>query len=233
MTPHAGPPVTADALYPFLRPRDEDPEALIDDVRRSTVDKAREINALRRRLAAELAEPLIRCAVALAGAFASGGRLLALGNGGSATDARAVVALFSRPPRGRRLPALSLPADVATVTALANDVGFDVVYARQVAAHGRAGDVALGLSTSGNSENVLRAFDEARRRGLTTVGLAGYDGGRMAESDAIDHLLIVPSASVHRIQEAQTTLYHVLWELTQAALGAGGPAPSQAGRPPR
>ncbi|BCB77727.1 SIS domain-containing protein [Phytohabitans flavus] len=104
------------------------------------------------------------------------------------------------------------------LTALSNDVGYDVVFARQLAAFARAGDIAVGLSTSGGSTNVLRAFEEASRRGVLTVGLAGGGGGRMAESDAVDFLFAVPSASVHRVQEGQTTLYHVLWELTQWAL---------------
>jgi D-sedoheptulose 7-phosphate isomerase len=101
-----------------------------------------------------------------------------------------------------------------------------VVFARQIAAVGAAGDVAVGISTSGNSANVLRAFDEAARRGLLTVGLAGYDGGKTAESTSIAHLFVVPSASVHRIQEAQTTLYHVLWELVQEALAEARPGGS-------
>jgi D-sedoheptulose 7-phosphate isomerase len=134
-----------------------------------------------------------------------------------------VAATFLHPGPGRRpLPALSLTDDVAVVTALANDVGFDVVFARQLAAFAKPGDIAVGLSTSGNSDNLIRAFEEASRRGLLTVGLAGYEGGKMAETDTIDHLFVVPSASVHRIQEAQTTTYHVLWELTQAALAADG-----------
>jgi D-sedoheptulose 7-phosphate isomerase len=116
------------------------------------------------------------------------------------------------------VPALALPVDMATVTALANDVGFDVVYARQLAALASAGDVAVALSTSGNSASVIRALEEARRRGLLTIGLAGYDGGRMADPGLVDHLLVVPSTSVHRIQEAQTTIHQVLWELMQAAL---------------
>jgi D-sedoheptulose 7-phosphate isomerase len=107
---------------------------------------------------------------------------------------------------------------VAVVTALSNDIGFEVVFARQIAAFGRSHDIAVGLSTSGGSANVLRGFDEASRRGLLTIGLAGYDGGKMAEADTIDYLFVVPSSSVHRIQEAQTTVYHVLWELTQQAL---------------
>lgn len=224
MTVDRGPGL-AGSLYPFLAPSPDDAGVLLDDVRRSTVAKTREIVALRDRLRGELGERLIACARAMARAFAAGGRLFSFGNGGSATDAHAVAALFVRPPRGRPLAAVALPSDVAVVTALANDVGFDVVYARQLAAHGASGDVAVGLTTSGNSENVLRAFAEARRRGLVTVGFAGYDGGRLAETAAVDHLFVVPSASVHRIQEAQTTLYQVLWELTQAALAvhdAGG-----------
>jgi D-sedoheptulose 7-phosphate isomerase len=106
------------------------------------------------------------------------------------------------------------------LTALANDVSYDVVFARQVAAWGRPGDIAVGLSTSGGSANVLRAFEEAHRRRMITVGLAGYDGGKMAESGDIAYLFTVPSSSVHRIQEAQTTTYHALWELTQLALTA-------------
>ena len=120
------------------------------------------------------------------------------------------------------LPALALTDDVAVVTALANDVGFEVVFARQLAAFGRPGDIAVGLSTSGNSDNLVRGFEEASRRGLLTIGLAGYEGGKMAELDTIDYLFVVPSSSVHRIQEAQTTVYHVLWELTQVALAADG-----------
>jgi D-sedoheptulose 7-phosphate isomerase len=103
------------------------------------------------------------------------------------------------------------------------------VFSRQIAAFGRRDDIAVGLSTSGNSANLLRAFDEAGRRGLLTVGIAGYDGGKMAELDTIDHLFVVPSASVHRIQEAQTTLYHALWELALAFLDGREVAPVSGG----
>jgi len=158
----------------------------------------------------------------VAARFAAGGRLYTFGNGGSSTDAAALAALFVDPGPGHRpLPAAALTDDVATLTALANDVGFEVVFSRQLAAAARPGDVAVGLSTSGGSANVLRGFAAARERGLLTVGLAGYSGGPMAEAAArgeIDHLFVMPSASVHRIQEAQTTTYHVLWELVQQAL---------------
>jgi D-sedoheptulose 7-phosphate isomerase len=218
MTSRAAAPSSADMLYSFLAPATGEPGARLDDARRSTEAKAREIGTLRQRLLHDLRAPLVDAARAMARAFTAGGRLFAVGNGGSATDAAAVASIFLRSRRGRALPAIALSADVATVTALATDVGFDVVYARQIAAHGAPGDIVVGLSTSGNSENVLRAFAEARTRRMLTIGFAGYDGGRMAQAGTIDHLFVVPSASVHRIQEAQTTLYHVLWELTHAAL---------------
>ena len=207
-------PGDVESLYPFLYAGQADLDAVMEQVRQSTAEKAAEAVALREVVAEREADRLAACAEAMARSFAAGGKLLAFGNGGSSTDAQDVVTTFMHPGGDARpLPAISLTSDVAVVTALSNDIGFEVVFARQVAAWGRAGDVAIGLSTSGGSANVLRAFEEASRRGLLTVGLAGYDGGRMAEADTIDYLFVVPSASVHRIQEAQTTLYHVLWEL--------------------
>jgi D-sedoheptulose 7-phosphate isomerase len=206
-------------LYPFLYSGTGDVEAVLAQVRQSTVDKVREIVALRASVLAADGDRVLACAREMARAFARGGRLLAFGNGGSSTDAQDLASLFLSPAGDARpLPAFGLTNDIAVVTALSNDVGFDVVFARQLAAFGRRGDVAVGLSTSGNSANLLRAFDEAARRGMVTVGIAGYDGGKMAELDTIDHLFVVPSPSVHRVQEAQTTLYHALWELTVSAL---------------
>ncbi|MEU2615527.1 SIS domain-containing protein [Micromonospora sp. NPDC007271] len=207
------------ALYPFLDDRPADLDAVLAAVATSTAEKAAEIVTLRRSLVAEHGQRLVDCALRCAAAFTAGGTLFAFGNGGSSTDAQDVAQLFLHPPAGARpLPAISLTHDVALITALSNDVGFDVVFARQVAAFGRAGDIAVGLSTSGGSANVLRGLAEAAQRGMVTIGIAGYEGGRMAESEVVDHLFVVPSASVHRVQEAQTTLYHVLWELTQQAL---------------
>ena len=212
-----------ESLYPFLYAGEADLDEVLGQVRRSTVEKAAEIVALRRLMLERDQARLVVCATAMAASFAGGGRLFAFGNGGSSTDAQAVATTFLHPgPGGRPLPALSLTDDVAVVTALANDVGFEVVFARQLAAFAKPGDIAVGLSTSGNSDNLIRAFEEASRRGLLTVGLAGYQGGKMAEVDTIDHLFVAPSSSVHRIQEAQTTTYHVLWELTHTALAAGG-----------
>jgi len=211
-----------EALYPFLYAKEGSVDAVLAEVRNSTSSKAREIVALREATIELLGDKLIDCAAAMAQAFESGGRLLCFGNGGSATDAQAVAHSFLLPSRGRPFAAMSLASDVAVLTALGNDVGFDVVFARQVGALGRRGDMAMGISTSGNSANLLRAFEEANRRGLLTIGLAGDKGGAMAEAGTIDFLFVVPSSSVHRIQEVQTTIYHLLWELTQDFLRAPG-----------
>ncbi len=210
--------MSVEELYPFLYSEENDIEGVLAEVRRSTAEKAAEIVTLRTEFVEQQGEALERAAAAMAERFAAGGRLYTFGNGGSSTDAADVAALFLNPPRGRALPAMALTTRIAVITALANDVGFDVVFARQIAAQSASVDMVLGVSTSGGSENVLSAFQEARRRRLLSVGLAGYDGGRMAEPGLIDHLFVVPSASVHRIQEVQTTAYHVLWSLVQAAL---------------
>ncbi|GAB3147641.1 D-sedoheptulose-7-phosphate isomerase [Microbispora hainanensis] len=228
-----------EALYPFLYSQSTDLDAVMSSVRQSTVEKVDEIVTLRRTVLEHDGDRIAACAAAMAESFAAGARLFAFGNGGSSTDAQDVATLFMNPGHlnvgmnsgmnggmngdtARPLPAFALTADIAVVTALANDIGFEVVFARQLAASAFAGDIALGLSTSGNSRNLVAAFEEAGRRGMLTVGLAGYDGGQMAELGTIDHLFVVPSASVHRIQEAQTTVYHALWELTQHALAKAG-----------
>jgi D-sedoheptulose 7-phosphate isomerase len=209
-----------ESLYPFLYSDKSDLPAVLEQVRNSTVAKAGEILELRRVIAARDGARLAECALQAAARFAAGGRLFAFGNGGSATDAQQLATLFLN-PGGSYLPlaAFGLGSDTSVVTALCNDIGVEVVFARQLAAFGGRNDIAVGLSTSGNSGNLLRAFDEASRRGMLTIGLAGYEGGKMAELDTIDYLFVAPSASVHRIQEAQTTVYQVFWELTLAALG--------------
>lgn len=205
-----------EALYPFLYADASDLAGVMEQVRASTQAKAREILQLRQTIARRDAERIAACAHQMAARFTAGGRLFAFGNGGSATDAQQLATLFMGESA---LPAFGLANDTSVVTALCNDIGVDVVFARQLAAFGGPGDIAVGLSTSGNSANLLRAFDEAHRTGMLTVGLAGYEGGKMAEAAGpegacIDYLFVAPSASVHRIQEAQTTIYQVLWELT-------------------
>ena len=217
-----------ESLYPFLYSDKTDLPAVMAQVRASTVAKVQEIVDLRREVGARDGARIAEAAREAAARFSAGGRLFAFGNGGSATDAAQLATLFLNPGgTARPLPAFGLASDTSVLTALCNDVGVDVVFARQLAAFGGRDDIAIGLSTSGNSANLVRAFDEASRRGMLTIGLAGYDGGKMAELDSIDYLFIAPSVSVHRIQEAQTTVYQVLWELTLAALDAidvSGPA---------
>lgn len=209
----------AEALYPFLSTNSTDPSTVRQHVCDSTREKARQIQQLRREMRTRYGAELVTTANDMARRFAAGGRLLTFGNGGSSTDAQDLASLFMHPGPGlRALPAIGLTSDIAVVTALSNDVGFDVVFARQIGAFGRSTDIAIGLSTSGNSPNLVHGFEKARQLGMLTVGIAGDKGGKMAESACIDHLFVVPSDSVHRIQEAQTTLYHALWELT---VGAG------------
>ena len=208
---------SVESLYPFLYAGATDLAAVLADAQASTVAKAHEAMDLRAVVCARSSELIAACAADAAARFAAGGRLLTFGNGGSATDAQQIATLFLYPGGDAPpLPAIGLASDPAVLTALSNDIGVDVVFARQIAAFGRPGDIALGLSTSGNSPNLLSAFDEASRRGLMTIGIAGYDGGKMAELDSLDYLFVAPSASIHRIQEAQTTIYHVLWELIVA-----------------
>ncbi len=209
-----------ESLYPFLYSGGSNLEDVLDQVRRSTVDKAAEIVELRRLTVHRDAARLADCARAMARSFTGGGRLFAFGNGGSATDADGVAQLYTQPVTGVPVAARSLVEDHAVLTALSNDIGFDVVFSRQLIAHGRPTDIAMGFSTSGNSENLLVAFAEARKQGMLTVGLSGYDGGRMAADPNLEHCLVVRSDSVHRIQEAQASLTHVLWAYVQEALAA-------------
>ena len=205
-----------DFLYPFIERNERDGEALLDDLARSAEAKMGISVALRESTLAVLAPDLHATAHAMARRFASGGRLYVFGNGGSATDAAGVTALFTRPPLGRSFPARSLVADQAVLTALANDVGYDLVFSRQLISMATSTDIACGLSTSGSSANLLRAFAEARRMGMLTIGLAGYDGGSMAAAGTLDHCLVVRSDSVHRIQEVQSAVVFELWRLVQS-----------------
>jgi D-sedoheptulose 7-phosphate isomerase len=207
-------------LYPFLAEREHDLDAVLADVRRSALMKAHEVQQLRVRTLADGAPVLQAAAVALRSCFEAGGRLLALGNGGSATDATDVVADFVGPPAGAGWPsraALDLTSDSAIITAIANDIGTEAIFARQIIAHGRAGDALIALSTSGNSLSVLDGLSQGRRQGLVTIALVGYDGGRIASQRLADHVVITPSQHIPRIQEAQATAYHLLRELVEVA----------------
>jgi len=204
-------------LYPFLAEQEHDLEAVVGDVRRSALATAEEIGALREQTLTENAGELAAAAAGLRADLDAGGKLLALGNGGSATDAMDAVADFRNPPdRGwhpRR--ALDLTEDPAILTAIANDIGTEAIFARQIIAYGRRGDAVLALSTSGNSRNIISALGESRRRGLRTIAMVGYDGGRVAAERLADHVIVTRSEHIPRIQEAQASAYHVLRELVE------------------
>jgi D-sedoheptulose 7-phosphate isomerase len=215
------------AFYPFLseggQPPEESRRELLEDLRFSLMEKARESIEVKRRFFEENAETILAASRQIAKTFQRGGKLLVCGNGGSATDAQHVAVEFMHPVTvGRKaLPAICLVSDLAMVTAVANDVSFDDIFSRQIIALGREGDALLAISTSGNSGNLLSAFTTARRMRLTTIGFAGGDGGRMAEMWAeglLDYCLTVPTSSIHRIQETHVTLYHIVWDLTHTFL---------------
>jgi D-sedoheptulose 7-phosphate isomerase len=203
-------------LYPFLAESETDAGAVLEDVRRSVLMKAEEIGDLRTQTLRDGSAELIAAAAGLRSRFEAGGRLLALGNGGSATDAMDAVADTRTPPAPfPARPALDLTEDSAIITAVANDIGTEAIFTRQVIAHGRAGDVLVAFSTSGGSENVIAALAEARGRGLDTIALVGYGGGRIAADRLADRVIVTGSEHIPRIQEAQATAWHVLRELVE------------------
>jgi len=205
-------------LYPFLGQQETDLDAILADVRQSILLKADEITALRAQTLSEFGDELVTAARVLRECLDAGGRLIALGNGGSATDAMDVVAdfrtpMFGGPPRR----ALDLTEDTGIITAVANDIGTDAIFLRQVIAYGRKGDVLLALSTSGNSRSILEALREGRKRGMTTMAFVGYDGGNVASGNLADHVFVSRSENIPRIQEAHASGYHVLRELVELA----------------
>ena len=208
-------------FYPYLFEGGKSSiEDVLAQVRHSTLEKCREVIALRRATLEHASEQIVAAGRAMARAFEHGAALLAFGNGGSTTDAQDMVADLLTPPfpDWRPLPAMTLTNDIAVVTAVGNDVGFDNIYARQVIAFGRQGDIAVGISTSGNSINVQVALEQAKKQGLLTIGLAGYDGGKMARSATVDFCITSPSDHIPRIQEAHATVYHALLEVIQVLM---------------
>ena len=209
-----------DELQGYLAPAGRSDEDRLVQARESTRQKCRDVCALRAEVRVSSASGIAEASRAIASRLARGGRLLAFGNGGSATDAEdAAIDCMAPPTAGwRAVPALALTADAGIITAVGNDVGFDHVFARQVAAYGRPADVALGFSTSGTSRSVLNGLREAGARGLLTVALAGYDGGAMAAPGAVDYCFVAPSDYVPRIQEAHATIWHALLGAAQSEL---------------
>ena len=188
-------------------------------LRQSVLRKSSESAKTKDAFFMEYADRIVDCARAMAAAFDKGGRLFIMGNGGSACDAQHMSTEFAHPIIEKRpaLPAIALSADAAFLSAVGNDEDFSLVFTKQLRVHARPGDMALGISTSGKSANVNRALVLGRELGLLTVGFTGRDGGRMPA--ACDHSFLVPSFSIHRIQETHETLLHVLWDLIHVVRG--------------
>jgi len=201
-------------LYPFLNGDEQDPSRIVDDVAMSIRAKAADDERLRQQTAHDQGEAISEAALAVLDRLNNGGSLLIFGNGGSATDANDwALDCIETSPDGRTVPALSLATEPATITALANDVGTDTIFLRQLIAHGRRGDVAVAISTSGGSANVIAALAEARKRGMLTVALLGYDGGEIARQGLADWPIVVHCDYIPRIQEVQASIYHVMTEV--------------------
>ncbi len=198
-------------LYPFLGQAEQSLIGVVEDVQRSMLQKVAEVNLVRARTAESECDALVDAAAAIVARLKRGGKIIAFGNGGSATDANDLAADCLTPPPGfTPLPAISIAAEPANITAIANDIGAEAIFARQLIAHAAPLDIAVGFSTSGGSANILAAFAEARQRGLLTLAILGYDGGRIVRERLTDHALVARSDYVPRIQEAQASLYHVL-----------------------
>jgi D-sedoheptulose 7-phosphate isomerase len=203
-------------LYPFLGQEKQDMRGILDQVSESIRVKVHEDANLRTQVANEEAEHIASAALAISQRIRQGGKLILFGNGGSATDANDWAIDCIAPPAGYTpIPAVSLAFEPANITALANDVGTEVVFLRQLIAQARPHDIAVGISTSGGSKNVILALEEARKRGLLTIALLGYDGGEIVRCGLVDHPLVVRSDYIPRIQEVQASTYHTIRELLE------------------
>jgi D-sedoheptulose 7-phosphate isomerase len=201
-------------LYPFLGKGEQRLEEVVREVQGSMLQKVEEVNRMRAAVAETEADAIAEIAAAISERLNHGGKIIAFGNGGSATDANDLVADCVAPPPGvAPIPAISLSAEPANITAIANDIGSEAIFLRQLIAHAQPEDVAVGISTSGGSANILAALAEARKRGLLTVGIVGYDGGRILSERLADHAVVVRSDYIPRIQEVQASVYHVLRRL--------------------
>jgi D-sedoheptulose 7-phosphate isomerase len=204
-------------LYPFLGEQKEPSADVVDQVAASIRAKAQDDSKLRARVAREQSEQIIATARAIHQRLQEGGKVITFGNGGSATDANDFAIDCVLPPSGYKpIPAISLSMEPANLTAIANDVGIELIFLRQMIAHAKPNDIAVGISTSGGSRNVVLALEEARKQGLLTAALLGYDGGDILRSRLADHCLVVHSDYIPRIQEVQASIYHVLRETLEA-----------------
>jgi D-sedoheptulose 7-phosphate isomerase len=206
-------------LYPFLygnrKDREGQQQALLESVRRKALDSVE----VKQAFFKANEHKVVAAAQLIAEVYRRNGRMFAMGNGGSSCDAAHFAVEFLHPvTAGRPALAATQLADPAMMSAVANDVGFKHVFVRQLIALARSGDGVIGISTSGNSENLMAAFTRAKSMGLITIGLAGHDGGQMAHSSNIDCCLVVETDSIHRIQETHVAIYHILWDLVHTLL---------------
>ena len=207
---------TLSGLYPFLDKDNIASPDLLDSLNKKVEDS---INA-KQIFFQNNADKIIQAAQIIAKCYQQGGHLFVMGNGGSACDAAHITTEFMHPvTTGRKaLGVTNLTADIATMTAVANDVGIDHVFLRQLICLARKNDVLIGFSTSGNSTNLIQAFAQAKDMGLATIGFSGQTGGEMAKIDTVDLCLTVETDSIHRVQESHLTTYHILWDLVHSIL---------------
>jgi len=208
------------ALYPFLHGDKKDAARENTALLESVKQKSEHSLSVKQAFFENNAQAVIDAAQAIAQVYLNQGRMLSMGNGGSSCDASHFAVEFQHPVTAGRpaLPAINLVMDTAMMSAVANDVGIKHIYVRQLEAHGQKNDGLFGFSTSGNSENLLAAFDKAKQLGITTFGLAGGNGGEMKTSGLVDHCLVVDTDSIHRVQEVHVATYHILWDLVHTLL---------------
>lgn len=211
------------ALYPFAPSSEEERPGSCDkteELLQSIRIKAEESRAAQEAFFHKHDQTLVEIAALIADAYRKGGRLLTAGNGGSSCDASHLALEFMHPVTAGRpaLPAINLSQDVSMLTAVSNDVGFQHVLVRQLLALGKAEDLLLVFSTSGNSENLTAACNKAKQLGMQVVAFSGGNGGELAGLNSVDKCLIVETDSVHRIQECHLVCYHILWDLVHTLL---------------
>ena len=203
----------AEFLYPFLGKEKQETFDVVAEVAASIRMKVHDDAVLRAQVANEEADKIGAATVAIRKGIERGGKLIIFGNGGSATDANDFAIDCFMPPAGyRSIPAISLSMEPANISAIANDVGTELIFQRQLIAQARPPDIAVAISTSGGSKNIVMALEEARKRNLLTVALLGYDGGEVARRGLADFPLIVRSDYIPRIQEVQASMYHLIRE---------------------
>jgi D-sedoheptulose 7-phosphate isomerase len=203
-------------LYPFLGREKQGTANLVAEVASSILMKAQDDTKLREQVARGEAEQISSAVLAIHERLRRGGKIIVFGNGGSATDANDFAIDCVLPPPGyQSVPAVSLSLEPANITAITNDIGTDAIFLRQLIAQARPDDVAIGISTSGGSRNIITALEEARKRNMLTVALLGYDGGEIKRKRLADFPVVVNCDYIPRIQEVQASIYHVIRELLQ------------------